>query len=77
MVYKVFRRPSIDLDAKRKSWAHRHPHRLKVGDIIADHGEIVDMSVEPVLDGSVQITFKSGDTRYFDNSEVYSFSLGE
>ena len=66
MVYRVFRRPAIDLDAKRKSWAMRIPRELKVGDVVAGHGEIVDMQHEQTLEACVHIQFKNGETIYFN-----------
>lgn len=77
MVYRVFRRPAIDLDAKRRSWAMRRPYKLEVGDIVAGHGEIVDMQYSETLSGEVHLKFKSGDLIYFNSDEVYSFSAGE
>lgn len=77
MVYKVFRRPSIDLDAKRKSWGMRAPYKLEVGDIVSGHGEIVDMQHSTTLSGEVHLKFRSGDLIYFNSDEVYSFSAGE
>jgi hypothetical protein len=72
MVYKVFRRPSIDLDAKRKTWEKRIPSYVEVGAIVADYGEVVDTDPEPTLSGNATLIFASGKAIFF-NSPVYCY----
>ena len=73
MVYRVFRRPSIDLDSAPKTWDFRFPKDLVVGAIVAQEGQIVDIySSERNLD--YQVKFAGGATRYYPGYEkVYSF----
>lgn len=74
MVYKVFRRPSIDLDAKRKSWEERPAHYIEVGAVIPDHGEVVDIlytSVSgPIPENLVKLKFKSGKVETYNYDEL-------
>lgn len=73
MVYKVYRRPSIDLDAAKKSWADRKPWKIVVGAIIPDYGEVAELHVSDV-GGSTSIFFTNGKFLYVDgNDTIYCF----
>ena len=75
MVYKVFRRPAIDLDAQRKEWTERPAEEIKVGAIIPDYGEVA--IIEGFSKGDdyfVKFTFISGDSEtYYTETLLYSY----
>lgn len=73
MVYRVFRRPSIDLDARPKTWEHRKPWTITVGAIVPDYGVVTDVGIADV-GGSTSLRFSSGRSLYVDGSDtVYSY----
>jgi hypothetical protein len=71
MVYKVFRRPSIDLDAKGKTWQHRPAHQIREGATIPDLGTVVKV----ITDNSMtSISSSSGKSLTVGSDDIiYSF----
>ena len=73
MVYKVYRRPSIDLDAQRRTWEYRKPYILEEGAIVPDYGEVTDVQVSDA-EGSTVLKFSNGKSLFLEGSDiVYCF----
>lgn len=75
MVYKVFRRPSIDLDAKRKTWEYRPADTIAVGSTVADMGQVVGVSAQSQGDKyTVTLSYVSGKTETLPHDTLlYSY----
>lgn len=71
-----FSKPSISLATHGKAWKDIEAYKLRVGDIVRDHGAVETTGPSGVADTTVK--FLSGEVVYFAGTErVHAFTTAE
>lgn len=74
MAYKKYNRPQVNLDPVSKTWETRQVSDIKVGCVIPDFGEVLEIESDGKFSNTRWwLKFVNGSTHYFADGAVYCF----